>query len=116
MIVNELILTKEIFTNEVAENYYVVYAETLNKDIVLNNNGFLEKSRFIEKEITIFKGDSFSSLQKVKAYPLEHRAIESMREIIVSDLPELFTRAELESCSVYKQTEHDRKGFLNKQR
>ena len=92
MIVNELIITKEIYTDEVAENYYVIYEETLYKDFVLKNNGFLEKSRFIEKAINIFKGDSVSSLQKVKAYPLEHRAIESMKEIIVSDLPELFTR------------------------
>ncbi|MFC0562297.1 hypothetical protein [Halalkalibacter alkalisediminis] len=92
MIVNELIATKEIYAGEVVENYYVIYEETRSKDFVLKNNFFLEKSSFIEKVISIFKGDSFSTLQKIKAYPIENITIESMKEIIGKDLPELFSK------------------------
>ncbi|WP_227935436.1 hypothetical protein [Alkalihalobacillus deserti] len=93
MIVNELIETKEIYTGEVAENYYVIYEETVSKDFVLKNNYLLEKSSIIEKAINILKGDTFSTLQKVKAYPIENLAIESMKDIIEKDYPELFNRA-----------------------
>ncbi|GAE35540.1 hypothetical protein [Halalkalibacter akibai] len=92
MFVNELIETKEMFTGEIADNFYVVYEETLNKDFVLKNNVCLEKDRFVEKVIYIFKGDSCSSLQKIKAYPVESLQVEKIKELIVHDLPELFNK------------------------
>ncbi|MFC0562300.1 hypothetical protein [Halalkalibacter alkalisediminis] len=92
MIVNELIETKEIYAGEVADNYYVIYEETLCKDFVFKNNYLFEKSSLIEKAIHIFKGDSCSSLQKVKAYPINHVALESMKEIIGKEHPEIFNK------------------------
>lgn len=90
MIVKELIETREIFIDKVANNYYVVYEETLSKDFDIKHNYFFEKSSLTKKAINIFKGDSSSSLQKIKGYKIENAEIESMKEIIEKDFPEVF--------------------------
>lgn len=77
MIVNELINTKDLYAWN-SWNYYVIYEEF--------NKGFVLQNIDIEKKVVLLPGDQhfswrlFSSLQKVKAYPIENIALDTMKE------------------------------------
>jgi hypothetical protein len=86
----EVIQTKEMLCGEFIENYHVIYEEIENKHYEVKHNCLIEKSRIVQKYITIFRGNSYSTLQKIKAYSIEKMDIAAIRELIANDFPELF--------------------------
>lgn len=96
----EVIETKEMLAGEFLENYFVLYEEVENKDYEVSNNLYFEKSRIVKKYITIFKGSSYSSLQKIKSYPIEKMNTTEIRELISNDYPELFKNVQFSRKAV----------------
>lgn len=90
MTIYEVIQTKEVLCGEFIENYHVIYEEIEHKDYEVKHNCLIEKSRIIQKYITIFRGNSYSTLQKIKGYSIEKVDIADIRELIANDYPELF--------------------------
>jgi len=100
MKVHEVIDTKEVLPGEFIDNFFVIYEEVENKQIDIMNNFFLEKNRFIQKSITLFKGSTYSTLQKIKAYPIDCMDERAIREAILKDYPSLFKKGEYTSKAV----------------
>lgn len=100
MIIYEVIETKEMLCGEISEDFHVIYEETENKEVIIENNLIVEKEGHVEKTLNIFKGDSHSTLQKVKAYPVRSMNEKDIREIVLKDFPELFKTAYLTGAAV----------------
>ncbi|MBT2641940.1 hypothetical protein J7I80_06870 [Bacillus sp. ISL-41] len=90
MKIYEVIQTKEVLCGEFIENYHVIYEEIESRDYEDKHNCLIEKSSIVQKYITIFRGNSCSTLQKIKAYSIEKLDIAKIRKIIANDYPELF--------------------------
>jgi hypothetical protein len=86
----EVIETKEMLRCELIENYYAVYEETEIKEFNLDNSILIEKDTLFEKSVTLFKGNSHSTLQKVKTYNVRSHALENIGKLIYKDYPEVF--------------------------
>jgi hypothetical protein len=91
MNIYEVIETEEMLRCEIIENYYVVYEKIEAKEYRTDhNNNLVEKGCSIEKTITIFKGSSYSTLQKVHSYPIDGLDLNKIRGVLLHDYPELF--------------------------
>lgn len=90
MTIYEVIQTKEVLFGEFIENYHVIYEEIESRDYEVKHNCLIEKSRIVQKYITIFRGNPYSTLQKIKAYSIEKMDIADIRKFIANDFPELF--------------------------
>lgn len=93
--VHEVIDTKEMLPGEFIENYFVIYEEVENKQFDIRNNYFFVKDCFVQKNITLFKGNSYSTLQKIKAYPIDSMDERAIRETILKDFPSLFRNVQI---------------------
>lgn len=100
MRVHEVIDTKEVLPGEFIENFLVIYEEVENKQIDIRNNYFIVKDRFIQKSITLFRGSTYSTLQKIKAYPIDCMDERTIRETILKDYPSLFKEDQLTNKAV----------------
>jgi len=96
----EVIDTKEMFPGEFIDNYFVIYEEIENKQFDVNNNYYFVKDHFVEKNITLFKGSSFSTLRKIKVYPIKSMDVRLIRETIFKDFPLLFKKIQCTSKAV----------------
>lgn len=88
--VHEVIDTKELLPGEFIENYFVIYEEVENKQFDIKNNYFFVTDCIVQKNITLFKGNSYSTLQKIKVYPIDRMDERAIRETIFKDFPLLF--------------------------
>ncbi|MGM0901173.1 MAG: hypothetical protein ACQEXB_08745 [Bacillota bacterium] len=86
----EIIETEEMLRCEIIENYYVVYEKTESKEYRVEHGSFFEKGCSIEKTVTIYKGSSQSTLQKVYSYTVDFVDQSEIRDVILQDYPELF--------------------------
>lgn len=95
MKVYEVIETKEMFCGEIMEDYYIIYEQTENKVFENKDNYLFQKESFVVRTINVYKGNSNSTLQKVKTYPIKD--IGNIRKIIVNDFPGLFKKVQFAS-------------------
>lgn len=86
----EVVYTKEMLRGELIENMYAVYEETECKIYKKEDGNLVEKNCRIQKHLTIFKGNSYSSLIRIKTYQIEDEKIKDLREMIMKDFPALF--------------------------
>jgi len=91
----EVIETKEMLRCEIIENYYVVYEKTETREYKMDNSLLVEKGSSIENTVSIFKGSSQSTLQKVQSYTVNCVDQSEIRDIILQEFPELFKTAKL---------------------
>lgn len=100
MKVHEVIDTKEMLPGEFIDNYFVIYEEIVNKQFDINNDYFFVRDHFVEKNITLFKGCPYSTLRKIKVYPIESMDEIAIRETIFKDFSSLFKRIQCTSKAV----------------
>ncbi|WP_404328257.1 hypothetical protein [Mesobacillus maritimus] len=86
----EVIESEEMLRCEIIENYYVVYEKTESMEYRVEHDTFFEKGCSIEKTVTIYKGSSQSTLQKVHSYTVDFVDQSGIRDVILQDYPELF--------------------------
>jgi hypothetical protein len=98
--VHEVIDTKEMLPGEFIDHYFAIYEEIENKQFDVNNNHYYVKDHFVEKNITLFKGSSYSTLRKIKVYPVKSMDVRSIREMILKDFPSLFKKIQCTSKAV----------------
>jgi hypothetical protein len=91
----EVIETKEMLRCELIENYYAVYEETEIQEFLHDNSHLIEKETLLEKSVTLFRGNSHSTLQKVKSYNILSYALEDIGKLIYKDFPEVFKPIEI---------------------
>ncbi|MEH7886410.1 hypothetical protein V7654_19090 [Bacillus sp. JJ1609] len=96
----EVIDTKEMLPGEFIDNYFVIYEEIENKQFDVNNNYYFVKDHFVEKNITLFKGSTYSTLRKIKVYPIKSMDVRLIRETIFKDFPSLFKKIQFTSKAV----------------
>jgi hypothetical protein len=96
----EVLDTKEMLRCEFIENYHVLYEKIELRDYEIKDDCLLEKGCTIQKYITIFKGSSFSSLMKIKAYPIQVVDIIEIRKMVANDFPELFKNVQFSPKAV----------------
>lgn len=101
MKISEVIVTKEMLRCELIDNYHVIYEETEIQEYTKSENNFLvEKTRSVERTITILKGNTQSTLQRVKTYRTECKNSRDIRNIIFTDFPELFKTSQISKQAV----------------
>lgn len=86
----EVIETEEMLRCELIENYHVVYEKTESKEYRVEHGSLVEMGSYIDKTVTIFKGSSHSTLQKVHSYSVNGIDLNKIRTVILQDYPELF--------------------------
>lgn len=90
MKIYEVIYAKEMLRGELVENMYAVYEETECKVYKKEDGNLVEKKCTIQKHLTIFNGNSYSSLLRIKTYQIKDEGIKDLREMIMNDFPALF--------------------------
>ncbi|CAM3584993.1 hypothetical protein GCM10009865_30140 [Aeromicrobium ponti] len=95
MKVHEVIETKEMFCGEIMEDYYIIYEQIENMVFENKDNYLFQKESFVVRTINVYKGNSNSTLQKVKTYPIKD--VRNIRKIIVNDFPGLFKKVQFAS-------------------
>ncbi|SEM21436.1 hypothetical protein SAMN05192533_101444 [Mesobacillus persicus] len=97
----EVLVSKEMLRCELIESYHVIYEETEMTEFTNNEHDFLvEKKRFVERTLTILKGNTQSTLQRVKTYRTECKNARDIRTIIYNDYPEIFKTIQIAKQAV----------------
>ncbi|MBY0096213.1 hypothetical protein [Mesobacillus maritimus] len=91
----EVIETKEMLRCEIIENYYVVYEKTETREYRIDHSSLVDVGSSIENTVSIFKGGSQSTLQKVQTYTVNCVDQSEIRDVILQEYPNLFKTAKL---------------------
>lgn len=91
MKVYEIVETREMLINETKNNYFVIYEETVVKDIQIDKKQIIEGTKVMEKTIKILKGELNSTLQKVTLFSIndENSTTDNILKIIKNNCPEV---------------------------
>jgi hypothetical protein len=96
----EVIETKEMLRCEIIENYYVVYEKTETREYRMEDYSMVEKGSCIRNSVSIFKGSSHSTLQKVRSYTVNCVDQNELRDVILQEYPEIFKTVKLAKQAV----------------
>lgn len=88
--IHEVLEMKELFKDEINENFNIYYEESLDKDIAIQDYKIIEKNDVVSKTVNVYKGNTHSTLQKVKTYSFENQNMTHIRETISLDFPGIF--------------------------
>ncbi|MCM3584587.1 hypothetical protein M3182_02370 [Mesobacillus maritimus] len=90
---SETIVLKELLRCELIENYHVTYQEIEHQEFVLNADGIVRENFSVEKTVTIYRVEGYSTLQKINSYPAENLTMVDLLNILLREYPELFKKA-----------------------
>lgn len=95
MIVQDLVETREYFTDETKHDYFVIYERFANSDCRCGQKGSVQEIECDDEEIIqIFHGDleCGSSLRNIKSYRLgrEYTSVEDVLAVIQKEHKEIF--------------------------